>query len=112
MVSTGCQGSPIDSTVGRSGTPSMRSPPGGGPRGIASVASRSVGGRTCHHAPRGGPGPGLSWTRTMEICTDTDRAHLARAIELAHRGAGSVKPNPIVGAVVAREGDTLGEGWH
>ncbi|TMK24272.1 MAG: bifunctional diaminohydroxyphosphoribosylaminopyrimidine deaminase/5-amino-6-(5-phosphoribosylamino)uracil reductase RibD [Actinobacteria bacterium] len=48
----------------------------------------------------------------MEICTDTDRAHLARAIELAHRGAGSVKPNPIVGAVVAREGDTLGEGWH
>src|SRR5256714_4978846 len=48
----------------------------------------------------------------MAACTDTDRLHLARAIELAHRGAGSVKPNPIVGAVVAREGDTLGEGWH
>ncbi|HWX96711.1 MAG TPA: bifunctional diaminohydroxyphosphoribosylaminopyrimidine deaminase/5-amino-6-(5-phosphoribosylamino)uracil reductase RibD [Solirubrobacteraceae bacterium] len=48
----------------------------------------------------------------METCTDTDKAHLARAIELARRGAGSVKPNPIVGAVVARAGETLGEGWH
>jgi diaminohydroxyphosphoribosylaminopyrimidine deaminase/5-amino-6-(5-phosphoribosylamino)uracil reductase len=48
----------------------------------------------------------------MATCTDTDLAHLARAIELARRGAGSVKPNPIVGAVVARAEETLGEGWH
>ena len=48
----------------------------------------------------------------METCTDTDRTHLARAIELARRGAGSVRPNPVVGAVVARAGETLGEGWH
>jgi diaminohydroxyphosphoribosylaminopyrimidine deaminase/5-amino-6-(5-phosphoribosylamino)uracil reductase len=48
----------------------------------------------------------------METCTDTDRTHLARAIELARRGAGLVRPNPVVGAVVAREGETLGEGWH
>jgi diaminohydroxyphosphoribosylaminopyrimidine deaminase/5-amino-6-(5-phosphoribosylamino)uracil reductase len=48
----------------------------------------------------------------MATCTDTDRAHLARAIELARRGAGSVKPNPVVGAVVARAEESLGEGWH
>jgi diaminohydroxyphosphoribosylaminopyrimidine deaminase/5-amino-6-(5-phosphoribosylamino)uracil reductase len=48
----------------------------------------------------------------MAVCTDTDRAHLARAIELARRGAGSVKPNPVVGAVVARGEESLGEGWH
>jgi diaminohydroxyphosphoribosylaminopyrimidine deaminase/5-amino-6-(5-phosphoribosylamino)uracil reductase len=48
----------------------------------------------------------------METCTDTDRAHLARTIELARRGAGTVRPNPVVGAVVARAGETLGEGWH
>ena len=48
----------------------------------------------------------------MSTCTDTDRAHLARAIELAGRGAGAVRPNPRVGAVVAREGEVLGEGWH
>jgi len=48
----------------------------------------------------------------MSICTDTDKAHLARAIELAQRGAGAVRPNPVVGAVVARDGQILGEGWH
>jgi diaminohydroxyphosphoribosylaminopyrimidine deaminase/5-amino-6-(5-phosphoribosylamino)uracil reductase len=48
----------------------------------------------------------------MATCTDTDRAHLARAIELARRGTGVVRPNPVVGAVVARDGEMLGEGWH
>jgi diaminohydroxyphosphoribosylaminopyrimidine deaminase/5-amino-6-(5-phosphoribosylamino)uracil reductase len=48
----------------------------------------------------------------MPTCTDTDKEHLARAIELARRGLGTVKPNPVVGAVVARDGETLGEGWH
>src|SRR5436305_10466045 len=48
----------------------------------------------------------------MAIETATDRTHLARAIELAGNGAGSVKPNPIVGAVVARGEQVLGEGWH
>jgi diaminohydroxyphosphoribosylaminopyrimidine deaminase/5-amino-6-(5-phosphoribosylamino)uracil reductase len=44
--------------------------------------------------------------------TDTDHAHLARAIELAQNGLGRVSPNPVVGAVVARDGEVLGEGWH
>jgi diaminohydroxyphosphoribosylaminopyrimidine deaminase/5-amino-6-(5-phosphoribosylamino)uracil reductase len=48
----------------------------------------------------------------MTITTDTDRAHLGRAIELARRGEGQVKPNPLVGAVVARGEEVLGEGWH
>jgi diaminohydroxyphosphoribosylaminopyrimidine deaminase/5-amino-6-(5-phosphoribosylamino)uracil reductase len=48
----------------------------------------------------------------MAIRTDTDKAHLTRAIELAGRGERSVKPNPVVGAVVAREEEVLGEGWH
>jgi diaminohydroxyphosphoribosylaminopyrimidine deaminase / 5-amino-6-(5-phosphoribosylamino)uracil reductase len=48
----------------------------------------------------------------MTIATDTDKAHLQRAIELAARGAGAVKPNPVVGAVIARGEQVLGEGWH
>jgi diaminohydroxyphosphoribosylaminopyrimidine deaminase/5-amino-6-(5-phosphoribosylamino)uracil reductase len=48
----------------------------------------------------------------MATCTDNDSAHLARAIDLARRGTGSVKPNPVVGAVVARDQEILGEGWH
>src|SRR2546429_1451201 len=48
----------------------------------------------------------------MAACTDTDRIHLAGGIELAQRGAGAVRPNRVVGAVVARDGRVLGEGWH
>src|SRR3954453_9411361 len=35
-----------------------------------------------------------------------------RAIELAERGRGRTSPNPLVGAVVVKEGRVLGEGWH
>jgi diaminohydroxyphosphoribosylaminopyrimidine deaminase / 5-amino-6-(5-phosphoribosylamino)uracil reductase len=41
-----------------------------------------------------------------------ERAALARARELALRGRGRVSPNPLVGAVVLREGRAVGEGWH
>ena len=37
---------------------------------------------------------------------------MARALELASHGAGMVAPNPLVGAVVVRDGEIVGEGWH
>jgi diaminohydroxyphosphoribosylaminopyrimidine deaminase / 5-amino-6-(5-phosphoribosylamino)uracil reductase len=37
---------------------------------------------------------------------------LERAIELAERGRGTTHPNPVVGAVVVRDGTVVGEGWH
>jgi 4-methylaminobutanoate oxidase (formaldehyde-forming) len=37
---------------------------------------------------------------------------LERALELAERGRGTTHPNPIVGAVVVRDGVVVGEGWH
>jgi diaminohydroxyphosphoribosylaminopyrimidine deaminase/5-amino-6-(5-phosphoribosylamino)uracil reductase len=37
---------------------------------------------------------------------------MRRALELAERGRGRVSPNPIVGAVVVRDGRAVGEGWH
>src|SRR5436305_5785479 len=48
----------------------------------------------------------------MTVRTETDRVHLARAIEIAERGRGRVSPNPLVGAVIAREGKAIAEGWH
>ena len=48
----------------------------------------------------------------MPLKTDTDARHLARAIELARRGRGLVSPNPLVGAVIARDEEVLGEGFH
>ena len=37
---------------------------------------------------------------------------MRRAVELAERGRGHVEPNPLVGAVIVRDGQIVGEGWH
>ena len=38
--------------------------------------------------------------------------HMRRALELAARGRGLVSPNPMVGAVIVRGGQVVGEGWY
>jgi diaminohydroxyphosphoribosylaminopyrimidine deaminase/5-amino-6-(5-phosphoribosylamino)uracil reductase len=48
----------------------------------------------------------------MPLKTATDRSHLARAIELAEQGRGRVSPNPLVGAVIARDDELMAEGFH
>lgn len=48
----------------------------------------------------------------MDAALDTDRRHLARAIEIAGNGRGQVSPNPLVGAVIARDGELISEGFH
>lgn len=37
---------------------------------------------------------------------------MSRALELARRGMGRVSPNPMVGCVIVKEGQVIGEGWH
>ena len=37
---------------------------------------------------------------------------IERALELAERGRGQTHPNPIVGALVVKDGEVVGEGWH
>lgn len=37
---------------------------------------------------------------------------MQRALELAERGRATVRPNPLVGCVVVRDGQVVGEGWH
>jgi diaminohydroxyphosphoribosylaminopyrimidine deaminase / 5-amino-6-(5-phosphoribosylamino)uracil reductase len=41
-----------------------------------------------------------------------DQRFMARALELAVRGEGTVEPNPMVGCVLVRDGEIVGEGWH
>jgi len=43
---------------------------------------------------------------------NTDRTYMQRALSLAPRGRGAVEPNPMVGAVLVKDGQVLGEGWH
>ena len=42
----------------------------------------------------------------------TDTEYMQRAISLAKRGTGKVNPNPLVGAVIVKNGEIIGEGWH
>jgi diaminohydroxyphosphoribosylaminopyrimidine deaminase/5-amino-6-(5-phosphoribosylamino)uracil reductase len=49
---------------------------------------------------------------TVSTLQATDHEHLDRAIELAGGGRGATNPNPLVGAVIVRDGVVLGEGFH
>jgi diaminohydroxyphosphoribosylaminopyrimidine deaminase/5-amino-6-(5-phosphoribosylamino)uracil reductase len=37
---------------------------------------------------------------------------MQKALALAEKGAGFVSPNPLVGAVIVRDGKAIGQGWH
>ncbi len=41
-----------------------------------------------------------------------EKKYMERAIELARKGIGAVNPNPLVGAVIVRDGVIVGEGYH
>jgi diaminohydroxyphosphoribosylaminopyrimidine deaminase/5-amino-6-(5-phosphoribosylamino)uracil reductase len=41
-----------------------------------------------------------------------DSQMMSRAVELARRGEGFVEPNPMVGCVIVKDGEVVGEGWH
>jgi diaminohydroxyphosphoribosylaminopyrimidine deaminase/5-amino-6-(5-phosphoribosylamino)uracil reductase len=42
----------------------------------------------------------------------TDERFMRRALRLARKGEGRVSPNPLVGAVIARDGRIIAEGYH
>ena len=37
---------------------------------------------------------------------------MRRAIEIAENGRGKVRPNPLVGCVLVKDGKIIAEGWH
>ena len=41
-----------------------------------------------------------------------DREYMQRALDLAKNGWGWTSPNPMVGAVIVKDGEIIGEGWH
>ena len=41
-----------------------------------------------------------------------DEKYMDLALELAEKGRGYVNPNPMVGAVVVKDGEIVGKGWH
>ena len=49
---------------------------------------------------------------TEITATERDEGHLRRAVELAAWARGHTSPNPMVGAVVVKDGRRIGEGFH
>ncbi|MHB1481535.1 MAG: hypothetical protein ACYCXH_04370, partial [Bellilinea sp.] len=43
---------------------------------------------------------------------ESDRYFMERALALAAKGQGYTSPNPAVGAVVVKNGNVVGEGYH
>ena len=37
---------------------------------------------------------------------------MRRALEVAEKGRGQVRPNPLVGCVLVKDGEVIAEGWH
>ncbi len=93
-----------------------------------------VGGRSGLHLFRPGLGPPYTFVRLFPLrirkdygafCSpcgienvnvmmysQNDLRFMQRAAELAMRGEGWVNPNPLVGAVIVRNGRIIGAGWH
>ncbi len=44
--------------------------------------------------------------------SNIDEHYMKRALDLARNGFGWTNPNPMVGAVLVKEGRIIGEGWH
>jgi len=49
---------------------------------------------------------------SREIGTPFDRTLMQRCIELARRALGRTSPNPLVGSVIVKDGEIVGEGFH
>ena len=41
-----------------------------------------------------------------------DKYYMQRALDLAQKGKGKVNPNPLVGAIIVKNGEIIGEGYH
>jgi diaminohydroxyphosphoribosylaminopyrimidine deaminase/5-amino-6-(5-phosphoribosylamino)uracil reductase len=52
--------------------------------------------------------PATCYDRAM----NADEKFMRRALELAERGRGFAEPNPLVGAVIVRASEVVGEGYH
>ena len=48
----------------------------------------------------------------MPESINSERTFMQRALQLARRGQFSAHPNPMVGCVLVKDGEIIGEGWH
>ena len=51
----------------------------------------------------------LGWFMTW---SEAQHEYMRRAIEVAEKGRGQVRPNPLVGCVLVKNDEIIAEGWH
>ena len=79
----------------------------------AATKNGAVAGEAAVAGAAAGEAAGEAATAAAGItANDFDIACMRRAIELARGGAGWTNPNPLVGAVIAKDGCVIGEGFH
>ncbi|MGM0419393.1 MAG: bifunctional diaminohydroxyphosphoribosylaminopyrimidine deaminase/5-amino-6-(5-phosphoribosylamino)uracil reductase RibD [Bacillota bacterium] len=50
--------------------------------------------------------------RSLNMFSQEDKRYMTRVFKLARMGEGYTSPNPLVGAVVVKNGEIIGEGYH
>ena len=56
--------------------------------------------------------PPLLFHFAVAAVTSEDRAYMRRALDLARTALGKTYPNPVVGCVIVKDGELVGEGYH
>ncbi len=66
------------------------------------------------HTMADGFNPGVAGSRPRRhfMGVEADEHWMRRALDEARKGIGRTAPNPAVGAVIVREGQEIGAGWH
>ena len=108
----------LDSRESRA-TPGIHRPPAPNPRELIGHRLRHHAHQRSHDGNRKPQPPSFCKrpdTRHKQEATvahsEADIEYMRRAIELARRGTGFTNPNPLVGAVLVRDGEIIAEGWH
>ncbi len=57
-------------------------------------------------------GAGLELLNPEQVASEFDSRMMHRCLELARRALGKTAPNPLVGAVVVKDNQIIGEGFH
>jgi diaminohydroxyphosphoribosylaminopyrimidine deaminase/5-amino-6-(5-phosphoribosylamino)uracil reductase len=60
-----------------------------------------------------------SWKLSYVVCAqkknnddDDDGFYMRKSVELARKGLGYTSPNPLVGCVIVKDGQVVGQGFH
>ncbi|KAF8114984.1 hypothetical protein N665_0030s0033 [Sinapis alba] len=68
--------------------------------------------KSSHKSQTGFKAPVLAVVMRSEEAIDDDAFYMRRCVELAKRATGCTSPNPMVGCVIVKDGEIVGEGFH